>query len=1011
MTVAYSVFNDNHRCTRGLNIFTAEYSTKRRTGDSPVASLCRRYRMEARCLKMLFGPVAVLLPWLPARASVSETGARALISGCNSIRLLLVFTLLLFGDICSGLGGTSTSFSFGSSSGSTSSYLPPHWLSWNKSIRTVQVAQGVLRGRVLSVRSPVTVSTRLRDVEVFLGVPYAAPPTGRLRFHPPQPPANWEGERELTKMPPSCIQAFPNISGGEEQLSARMSTARLNYLRKMRSVVDGSHQSEDCLYLNIYVPATLQMSESRQLPVLVVLSAGDSYSWGSGNHVDGSLTAAYSNVIVVSINYRLGVLGFLSSGSPSSFSNVGLQDQLIALRWLRTNLGAFGGDRDKVTLAGAGRAAAMAHLLAINARAADLLRRLVLVGGSALSSWAVCTDGPEQTLLLARALGCKSERTSSSLESPMECFRESPVEELVRASLTLQVPDHLCGPFGPTPDGDMVPIDVYEASHPEGRQIPFSQIDLVVGVTKWESLQLFNDYQRVHGIELSFKEKTLRTLIRNLFVYHQNEILFSVSNEYTNWSRGESSTLDILQDTADALSDSTVVAPAIEVTALHSHLTATGKIQRSTHLFVFSYQSSNCDYSHLYTCTPGAEDAFNFLLGVPLLDALPSVNYSRQDMQVSELMLNYISNFLRTGQPNSSTIETFETVTQVRPSRPVTEEISWPPYESVHGIYLLVDTKPRSLQHFEAHRMSLWNRLIPALHRPDIVDSNGTLVMVGDDELDISENRKGNNDASEGLTFPRGYPLSQSPFVFRLPSLVTLQSTSQPQQSIQPRRVAFDPALMAPVSSPMPPSESPSGNSATVSTPLDQIMLSLESLASGPYSKALFITIAVGCSLLVVNILVFAGTYYQHRTESDHHQKNRKTQHREGIRNVEHKMPATCAGHDSPMMFHLQLTEKASQKSNGNYNHVEFTNDEVQLGIINLYNLGEGHQLLAELTDVTASPLQEDTGPENEQLMRPLLGNFNIRQADATSEARGNINAMSAYKEPDYQNIAETNQR
>lgn len=132
----------------------------------------------------------------------------------------------------------------------------------------------------------------------------------------------------------------------------------------------------------------------------------------------------------------------------------------------------------------------------------------MLVGGSALSSWAVCTDGPEQTLLLARALGCKFERTSPSLESPMECFRESPVEELVRASLTLQVPDHLCGPFGPTPDGDMVPIDVYEASHPEGRQIPFSQIDLVVGVTKWESLQLFNDYQRVHGIEVRIGESS-----------------------------------------------------------------------------------------------------------------------------------------------------------------------------------------------------------------------------------------------------------------------------------------------------------------------------------------------------------------------------------------------------------------------------------------------------------------------------------------------------------------------
>ncbi|OQR78769.1 neuroligin-1-like [Tropilaelaps mercedesae] len=597
---------------------------------------------------MLPSPLAVLLlrPSDPASVPTFYEARAGAASSCNNIRVLFLTALLLC-DFCTELGGVSGSGISGTS-GSASPNLPPHWLAWSRSMRTVRVAQGVLRGRVLSVRSS-SVSTRLREVEVFLGVPYAAPPTNRLRFHPPQPPASWEGERELTKMPPSCIQAFPNISGGQEQLSARMSTARLNYLRKIQPTVDDSNQNEDCLYLNIYVPAAPQMAESRQLPVFVVLSAGDSYLWGSGNHVDGSMTAAYSNVIVVSINYRLGVFGFLSSGSPSSSSNVGLQDQLIALRWLRANLGAFGGDRDKVTLAGAGRAAAMAHLLAINIRAADLFRRLVLVGGSALSSWAVCTDGLEQALLLAHALGCKPNRSSPNLESTMECFRERPADEIARASLALQVPDHLCGPFGPTPDGDMVPLDVYEALHSESRQASFAKLDLIVGVTKWESLQLFNDYQRVHGIEPTFKERTLRTLIRNLYVYHQNEIFFSVSNEYTNWSRGESSTLDVLQDTADALSDSTVVAPAIELATLHSHLTSIGKFQRSTHLFVFSYQSSSCDYSHLYSCTPGAEDAFNFLLGVPLIETLSNTNYSRQDAQVSELMLNYINNFLRTG--------------------------------------------------------------------------------------------------------------------------------------------------------------------------------------------------------------------------------------------------------------------------------------------------------------------------------------------------------------------------
>lgn len=103
--------------------------------------------------------------------------------------------------------------------------------------------------------------------------------------------------------------------------------------------------------------------------------------------------------------------------------------------------------------------------------------------------------------MLAQSLGCEVQR--SNLESTMECLRELPTEDLIAASLKLQVPDHLCGPFGPTPDGELVPLDVFEASHSEGRQAPFIQLDLIVGVTKWESLQLFNDYQRVHGIEVS----------------------------------------------------------------------------------------------------------------------------------------------------------------------------------------------------------------------------------------------------------------------------------------------------------------------------------------------------------------------------------------------------------------------------------------------------------------------------------------------------------------------------
>lgn len=184
-------------------------------------------------------PGAALL--LRADPVSSRSDAKIGATRCGYSRhVLLLFSVLL---LC------------GHTTAHTGSQLLPHWLTWNRSLRTVRVAQGVLRGRILSVRSS-TLNARPREVEVFLGVPYAAPPVGRLRFQAPQAATTWEGERELVKMPPSCVQAFPNISGGEEQLSARMSTARLNYLRKLHSIIGDTNQSEDCLYLNIFVPAS-----------------------------------------------------------------------------------------------------------------------------------------------------------------------------------------------------------------------------------------------------------------------------------------------------------------------------------------------------------------------------------------------------------------------------------------------------------------------------------------------------------------------------------------------------------------------------------------------------------------------------------------------------------------------------------------------------------------------------------------------------------------------------------
>ena len=171
-------------------------------------------------------------------------------------------------------------------------------------------------------------------LRVFRGIPYAAAPVGGLRWRPPQPVVPWTGVRPCTSYGSSCPQSGSTIGGGSLPAS----------------------ESEDCLFLNVWTPAT---TAHERLPVMVWIHGGG-FITGSG-----SLPAGYGedlsrgeHVVVVSFNYRLGVFGFfahpaLSAESPLGVSgNYGLLDQQAALRWVRRNIAAFGGDPDRVTIFG-----------------------------------------------------------------------------------------------------------------------------------------------------------------------------------------------------------------------------------------------------------------------------------------------------------------------------------------------------------------------------------------------------------------------------------------------------------------------------------------------------------------------------------------------------------------------------------------------------------------------------------------------------------------------------------
>jgi para-nitrobenzyl esterase len=239
-------------------------------------------------------------------------------------------------------------------------------------------------------------------ISTFLGLPYAAPPTGNLRWRAPQPAAAWTGVRDATTFGPSCPQ---------------VTNPQLNPFLPPGPI------SEDCLYLNVYTPAA---HPGANRPVLVWIHGGGLVQDGSRNY-DGTKLAA-DGAVVVTINYRLGALGFLAhpalaSRPDGAAGNYGLMDQQAALRWVQRNIARFGGDPRNVTIAGqsAGGLSVLAQLVSPGAR--GLFQRAIVQSGTfALNQRPLATaEAAGETF--ATAVGCPDQSAA--------CLRNVPVSDLV----------------------------------------------------------------------------------------------------------------------------------------------------------------------------------------------------------------------------------------------------------------------------------------------------------------------------------------------------------------------------------------------------------------------------------------------------------------------------------------------------------------------------------------------------------------------------------------------------
>ncbi|KAI5643916.1 carboxylesterase family domain-containing protein [Phthorimaea operculella] len=268
----------------------------------------------------------------------------------------------------------------------------------------VEVEQGWLEGSRLEL------VTKDGFYYSFKGIPYAAPPLGKLRFKAPQPPAHWEGIRNASEHGSICIQADP-FAGNKFVPS-----------------------SEDCLYLSVYTP---DLKPKAPLPVMFFIHGGG-YSIGSG-HADsyGPDFLVPKGVVLVTINYRLEVLGFLSLENEDVPGNAGLKDQNAALNWVKKNIAKFGGDPDNITVFGqsAGAASTVYHMTSPMSR--NLFKRAIVMSGVPSCDWGLAFQPRRRAFVLGKQLGFHTHDPKKLLEF----LRSVPAEKLAGVTPNLLASD------------------------------------------------------------------------------------------------------------------------------------------------------------------------------------------------------------------------------------------------------------------------------------------------------------------------------------------------------------------------------------------------------------------------------------------------------------------------------------------------------------------------------------------------------------------------------------------
>ncbi|HTS34717.1 MAG TPA: carboxylesterase/lipase family protein [Candidatus Solibacter sp.] len=454
-------------------------------------------------------------------------------------------------------------------------------------------------------------------VQAFLGIPYAAPPVGDLRWKPPAPVASWKGVRKATDFGSHCPQG--NVFGD--------------------MVFRDPGASEDCLTLNIWVPEKLapEKSASAKLPVMVWIYGGGFVAGTTSEGRQEGSKLAQQGVIVVSMNYRLGLFGFLvlpeltkESGHNAS-GNYGLMDQLAALKWVHENIAAFGGDPENVTIFGesAGSFSVSAHM--VSPLSKGLFQKAIGESGAAFSSTGLSFD--RRTQREEKDLKLVSEKLGVKTLAELRAF---PTEKILAPFIP---PKSEGFDFGPDIDGYFLP-EPASAIFAAGKQ---NDVPLLAG---------WNHDENSFAVVLSQQKPTAESLKATAQKDFPNK-----SEEFLKLYPTDTDE-HVLRSAIDYSSDQFISFSTWEWLEAHS---------RTSKQPIYRYR-----FDLPFPPAPNAPNMgayhsaeIEYVFGQ--LDSKPGVTWRADDRQLSELMQKYWANFARSGNPNG-------------PGLP-----NWPAYSSAEG--------------------------------------------------------------------------------------------------------------------------------------------------------------------------------------------------------------------------------------------------------------------------------------------------------------------------------------